>query len=175
MLRTSLKLHLAAYRPELEVAVAMAHSFLPFAISLPPKSALPDTVRISKYKAILSPYEGPKDGTGFRLQDFHPLPNHAASVALALAPNRSGILSISQLYDWVCGGSDTAVASSDLVLVQSIRYNSHSGETSWWMDSERAGIMQKEKWAMGLVRLDGWGPHGKVFDFKVQEIERWSR
>jgi hypothetical protein len=168
------RLYLAPYRAELETAVATAQAFLPFAISLPAASRLPEPHRIARYTAIIGPDAACYFVDDYRFDDLNALASNASCVALAFAPSPVQFRSIGKLYDWVCGGSDRAKLANDLILVQGLTYDSHTGVTSWWMDSSRVSAMRENKWVMGLVRLDGWGPLGRIYPFKAKEVERWA-
>jgi hypothetical protein len=172
---TKLKLHLNAYRAELEASLVTASSFLPFAVSASSCGGLPPPGRICKFVANVGKID--EDLFAFywsiRNKDMSALSGLSACVGLAFGPNEDSLRAVQFLYEWVCGGVEQGKRAADLILVQAVEYNSHKGEATWWMDRNRVAEMTKKKWVMGLARLDCWGLVGTVKKVQPKELESW--
>jgi hypothetical protein len=163
-------LNLAPYRAELEVTVAMALPILPFSLSLPSDCDSPPRSRIFKYSTSVGAVSKFPDASLWRYKDLMALCQLAPCIALAFAPSKSAIQSIGKLYDWVCGGNEKGKPAKDIVLVQAVAYDPTTFVAEWWMDRNRVEAMRANKWVMGIVRLDVWGPAGSILPFNATEI-----
>jgi hypothetical protein len=105
-----------------------------------------------------------------RFGELGPFGDLGGCIALVFAPRPWEFYCTGKLYDWVCGNVDDA---KGIIFVQAVTYNSQTKQVTWWMDRERVAFMRKERWIMGIVRLDAWGPAGPVNLFNAKELEGW--
>jgi hypothetical protein len=133
---TKLKLHLNAYRAELEASLVTASSFLPFAVSASSCGGLPPPDRICKFLANVGKIDENLFALYFsmRNKDLTVLSPISTCVALVFGPTEDSLRAVQYLYDWVWGGVEQGKRAADLILVQAVEYNSNNGQATWWMD-----------------------------------------